>query len=168
MYHIPCPSHSFWPSPRSCKIFCKIANCYCEKLLVPRPKPNWKDHTLSAIRDCFLNTFAATLHIWMPFFHLQPEDAPIFGDRDPLIIVEFLLWRQHHICLSKQWPPSTTNGHYRIIRNMDSFFNINTIEQLFTTEMWLPNVAFVLPFRFTSIFVFGWLSWFITQWRQTN
>jgi hypothetical protein len=26
--------------------------------------------------------FAATLHIWRPFLHLQPEDAPCRGDGD--------------------------------------------------------------------------------------
>jgi hypothetical protein len=40
---------------------------------------------LSAVRDCLFNIFAATLHIWRPFLHPQPEDAPCHGDRDPLI-----------------------------------------------------------------------------------
>jgi len=44
-----------------------------------------EDHPLSAVRDCLFNIFAVTLHIWRPFFHPQPEDAPCRGDRDPLI-----------------------------------------------------------------------------------
>jgi len=94
MYHIQCPSHSSWQSLRSCEIFLKIASCYCEKLLAPHPNPNLKDHPLLAIRDGSLNTFTATLLIWWPFFHLKPTDASFCGDRDPLIIVKFLLSHQ--------------------------------------------------------------------------
>jgi hypothetical protein len=31
-------------------------------LLAPRPTPKLEDHTLSAVRDCLFNVFAATLH----------------------------------------------------------------------------------------------------------
>jgi len=55
------------------------------ELLVPSSTP--KDHSLSAARDCVFNIFAATLHIWKPFLHPQPEDAPRRDDRDPLIMV---------------------------------------------------------------------------------
>ena len=34
-----------------------------EEFLAPRPTPKLKYHTLSAVRDCLFNTFAATLHI---------------------------------------------------------------------------------------------------------
>ena len=34
-----------------------------EALLAPRPTPKLEDHPLSAVRDCLLNLFAATLHI---------------------------------------------------------------------------------------------------------
>jgi hypothetical protein len=54
-----------------------------EEFLAPRPTHNLEDHSLSAIRDCLLNIFAAALHICMPFLHQQPEDAPCRGDRDP-------------------------------------------------------------------------------------
>jgi hypothetical protein len=57
---------------------------YGEELLAPRPTPKLGDHPLSAVRDCLLNIFAATLHNWRPFLHPQPEDAPCRGDRDPL------------------------------------------------------------------------------------
>jgi hypothetical protein len=56
---------------------------YGEELLAPRPNPKLEDHPLSAIRDSLLNIFAATLHIWTPFHHPQPEDAPCRGDRHP-------------------------------------------------------------------------------------
>jgi hypothetical protein len=45
-------------------------------LLAPRPAPKLEGHTLSAVRDCLFNIFAATLHP-------QPEDAPCLGDRRP-------------------------------------------------------------------------------------
>ena len=47
--------------------------------------PGVEDHNLSVVRDCLFKIFAATLHIWRPFLHPQPEDAPCRGDRDPLI-----------------------------------------------------------------------------------
>ena len=34
-----------------------------EALLAPRPTPKLEDHPLSAVRDCLINIFAATLHI---------------------------------------------------------------------------------------------------------
>ena len=58
-----------------------------EELSAPRPTTNLEDHTLSSVRNCIFNIFAATLHIWRPLLHSQPEDAPCHGDRDPLIWV---------------------------------------------------------------------------------
>ena len=40
-----------------------MGNFYGEKLSTPRPSPTLEDHALSAVRDCFFNIFAATLHI---------------------------------------------------------------------------------------------------------
>jgi hypothetical protein len=39
---------------------------HVEEWLAPRPTPKLEDHTLSAVRDCLFNIFAATLHIWRP------------------------------------------------------------------------------------------------------
>jgi hypothetical protein len=66
---------------------CSMINFFFigEELLAPRPTLKLEDHPLSAVRDCLFNKFAATLHIWRPFLHPQPEDAPCRGDRDPLI-----------------------------------------------------------------------------------
>jgi hypothetical protein len=57
-----------------------------EELLAPRPTPKLEYHPLSAVRECLVNIFAATLHIVGPFLHPQPEDAPCRGDRDPPLI----------------------------------------------------------------------------------
>jgi hypothetical protein len=57
---------------------------YGEELLAPRATPKLEDHSLSAVRDCLFNVFAATFHNWRPFLHSQPEDAPCRGDRNPL------------------------------------------------------------------------------------
>jgi hypothetical protein len=35
---------------------------YGEVLSTPRPTPKLEDHSLSAVRDCLFNMFAATLH----------------------------------------------------------------------------------------------------------
>ena len=40
-----------------------VIRFYGEELLAPRPAPKLEDHTLSAVRDCLFNIFAATLHI---------------------------------------------------------------------------------------------------------
>jgi hypothetical protein len=65
---------------------------YGEELLAPRPTPQMEDHPMSAVRDCLFNVFAATLHIWKPFLHPQPEDAPYRGDRDRLMIFKKWEW----------------------------------------------------------------------------
>ena len=59
---------------------------YGEKLLARRPNPKLEDHPLSADRDCLFGTFAATLRVWRPLLHPEPEDAPCRGNRDPLIM----------------------------------------------------------------------------------
>jgi hypothetical protein len=71
------------PGPRLCMVFRNMVIFYGEELLAPRPTPKLEDHPLSAVRDWI---FAATLHIWRPFLHPQPEDAPCRGDRDRLIM----------------------------------------------------------------------------------
>jgi hypothetical protein len=67
-------------------MFRNIVIFYGEELLVPRPTPKLEGHPMSAVRDCLVNVFAATLHIRWLFLHPQPEDAPCRDDRDPLII----------------------------------------------------------------------------------
>jgi len=58
-----------------------------EELSALRPTTQLEDHPLSSVRDYIFNIFAATLHIWRPFLHSQPEEAPCHNDRDPLIWV---------------------------------------------------------------------------------
>jgi hypothetical protein len=69
------------------------------ELLAPRPTRKLEHRLLSAVRDCFFNVFAATLHKWRPFLHPQPEDAPGRGDRDPLNMDMF---RTLHVII---WKP---------------------------------------------------------------
>jgi hypothetical protein len=71
------------------KCFVSLLKFYGAALLAPRPTPKIEDHPLSAVRDCLFNICAAILHIWTPFLHPQPEDAPCCGDRDPLITDSF-------------------------------------------------------------------------------
>ena len=51
-------------------------------LSAPRPTTSLEDNPLSAVRDCILSIFAATLHIWKPILHPQRENAPCLGDRN--------------------------------------------------------------------------------------
>jgi len=72
------------PRPRPCEMLRNVVKFYGE-LLSPRPTPKLDDHTLSAVRYRLFNIFAAAIHIWRPFIHPHPEDAPCRGDKDPLI-----------------------------------------------------------------------------------
>jgi hypothetical protein len=72
-------------------MFRNIILFHSEELLAPRPTSKLEDHPLSAVHDCLLNVFAATLHNWKPFLHLQPEDVPCCGDRDPLNTGSFMV-----------------------------------------------------------------------------
>jgi hypothetical protein len=55
-----------------------------EDLSTPRPNPKLEDNRLSAVRDCLLNIFAATLHIIVRSSNRNLEDAPCHGDSDQL------------------------------------------------------------------------------------
>jgi hypothetical protein len=44
-------------------MFRNYISFYDEEMSAPRPKPKLEDHPFSAVRDCLLNIFAATLHI---------------------------------------------------------------------------------------------------------
>jgi hypothetical protein len=55
---------SISPGPRLClRIFRNKIRFNREELWAPCPTPNLEDHPLSAVCDCLLNIFAATLHI---------------------------------------------------------------------------------------------------------
>jgi hypothetical protein len=70
---------------------------YGERLLASCPTPKLEDQPLTFVRSCLFNIFTATLHSWRPFLHLQAEDAPCCGDRDPpnMAVISVLL-----LCLS--------------------------------------------------------------------
>ena len=53
---------------------------YGEGLLAHRSTPKLEDHALSAVRDCFFITFAATLQIGGCLLHPQPQNVPCHGD----------------------------------------------------------------------------------------
>jgi hypothetical protein len=46
-----------------CEYFVKIIRFHREELLAPRPTPKLEDHTLSTVRDCLFNMFAANLRL---------------------------------------------------------------------------------------------------------
>jgi hypothetical protein len=56
---------------------------YGESLSAPRPAPKLEDHTLSAVRNCSFNIFAATFRTRRTSLHPQPENAPCRDDKGP-------------------------------------------------------------------------------------
>jgi hypothetical protein len=58
--------HGICPGPRLLMNFRNKLIFYGEELLAPRPTPKLEYHSLSAVRDCLFNIFAATPHIWRP------------------------------------------------------------------------------------------------------
>ena len=68
-----------------CDWFETLLRVYGEMLLAHGPTSKMEYHSLSAVRDCLFSIFAATLHVWRPFLHPHPEDAPCWGDWKPLL-----------------------------------------------------------------------------------
>jgi hypothetical protein len=61
------------------------------RIVSPTPNPRVGGPPFSAVHGCLINVFAATLYNWKPSLHLQSEDAPCCGDRDPPNIVVLLI-----------------------------------------------------------------------------
>jgi hypothetical protein len=68
------------PYPEVLWIVCNMIHFYSEELLAPCPTRKLEDYPFSAVRNFLFNIFATTLHIGMPFLHLQPEDTPCHID----------------------------------------------------------------------------------------
>lgn len=49
------------------------------------PNPKLEVQTMSVFYGCFFSIFTATLHIWRPFLHTQPDTRQALVTRDPLI-----------------------------------------------------------------------------------
>ena len=78
-------------------MFRNNANFCGEELIVCRTTPKLEDHSLSAVRDCLFNTFAATLHIGGRFFTRSMKDAQRRGERDR--------WRAFVSAVMNLWVP---------------------------------------------------------------
>jgi hypothetical protein len=78
---VPILSQSIRPVPRlSMWTFHNKIRLYGEELLTPRPTPKLEDHPLLAVQDiCSYPSY------WRLSLHLQPQDVPRHGDRDPVI-----------------------------------------------------------------------------------
>jgi hypothetical protein len=74
--------------PTVCEYFVTNIRFHGEELLAPRPTPKLEYHRLSAVRDCLLNIFAATLHIVGRSSIRNPRTAPCRGDRS-----RFTTWK---------------------------------------------------------------------------
>jgi hypothetical protein len=77
-------------SARPYKMFRNIVLFHGEKLLAPRQTLNMKDLHLSAVCNCLFYVIAATIHMWRPFLHRLPENAPaMLCWQDPTYHVKF-------------------------------------------------------------------------------
>jgi hypothetical protein len=71
------------PNPRPCVTSFNKLIFYSEELLAPHPTLKLEDHPLLAVHDAY------SIYLQLPstygghLLHLQPEDAPHHGDRDP-------------------------------------------------------------------------------------
>ena len=72
-------------SPRKMFLFRNKA-CFYGELLAPCPTPKLEDHPCWLYATAFQYIFCYPLY-WRLFLHLQPEDVPCRGDRDPLFMV---------------------------------------------------------------------------------
>jgi hypothetical protein len=118
------------PSPRHCYILRNSVRFYGEELVAPHPTPKLEDHPMSAVRDFLFNIFAATHHIWKPFLHPQPQEAPCCGDTDPFITVWISHWGNkcllqwfywyNYYCLPCLWVKLQS---YKIVWLFDHYYN---------------------------------------------
>jgi hypothetical protein len=65
-----------------CARFVTRLSSYGEELLAPRQRPKLMDHPFSAVRNCLLNIFAATLEAVSPS---GTRDASCLVNKDPLV-----------------------------------------------------------------------------------
>jgi hypothetical protein len=85
--HIPCTkSHNPFPLLTLYRRISLIPTPLCMiRNMFTSPNPQAGGPPLVGCPRCLFKIFAAILHIYRPFLHPQPEDAPCCGDRDPLI-----------------------------------------------------------------------------------
>jgi len=111
---------------------------YNEELLAPRSTPSLEDHPLSAVRDCLFSVFSATLHTGGCSSICVPEDVLCHGDRDPLICMNIILYKDILSFLSflSAWVsatyisvcfPKTLNKHFKIISKFWSWFSLQPV-----------------------------------------
>jgi hypothetical protein len=80
----PVPIQSISPGLRLPVLtFCN--KIYFFKLLAARPTPKPEVYEIVSCLWLLIQCIHSYPSYWRPFLHLQPEDAPYLGDRDPLI-----------------------------------------------------------------------------------
>jgi hypothetical protein len=110
------------------------------ELLAPRPTLKLEDHTLSAVRDCLVVIFAATLRFWRPFLHPQPEDAPCRGDRSPdsyyylyhstNYLISSFLHRNKYFCIQISKIRHTGENEFKFGFEMNIFLSLQEVSKL--------------------------------------
>jgi hypothetical protein len=66
------------PGPKRFETFRNNNNFLRWGVVAPRPTPKLEDHSLSAVRDCLFNIFAATLRTRRTSLHPQPGTQKLF------------------------------------------------------------------------------------------
>jgi len=104
-----CPYHSISPCTRHVFMFRNKASFYGQEWSAPRPLQGGPP-----LVDCprlLIQHIRSYPPYWKPFLHLQPEDAPCPGNRDPLItykytgkIIAVLSWTSQLHTLRLQFP----------------------------------------------------------------
>ena len=94
------------PDPRQMYPFRQKASYYREELLAPRPNPKMEDHPLSAVRDCLVNLFAATLRTGgrSSTCNLRKRRAVVTGTHFPLLGLYFV-WQMSFVISTAIPPP---------------------------------------------------------------
>jgi hypothetical protein len=87
--YMPRPSHSsryYHPHNRGCCEFLIIKiRFHSEELLAPQSNSEAVGPPLAGCPRLLIQYIRSYPPYWRPFLHLQPEDEPCHGDRDPLI-----------------------------------------------------------------------------------
>ena len=72
-----------------------VIRFYVEELLAARPTPQAGGPPLVGCQPLPIQYIRSYPPYWSPFVHPQPEDTPCRGDRDPLVLLYYLLTRTY-------------------------------------------------------------------------
>jgi len=148
----PYPEQSISPQPRlSVWTFRNNMYFYGEELLGPRPTPKLEDHPLSAVRDCLLNIFTATLRIGGRYSirNLRTRHTVMTEtDLSRITIFKSINWTKvTYFSRSKK----STN----CFTSLNSINSVKFIMVLLKTCQYIRNLIFIRTLSTSSIYCFA-------------